>query len=99
MKTPARRLRSRPPTLAAGKALVFADQQLEVLLLFLGKLHENLLAFRIFEALTVLLEEVMRAALALDADEQRLLIVDTLAEPVGALGEETIRRSLEEEKR
>ena len=70
-----------------------------MLLLLVGKLHEDLLAFGVFEALAVLLEEAMRAALALDADEQRLLIVDALAEPVGALGEQAVRRALEEEKR
>ena len=37
-----------------------------------GKLQEDLLAFGVLEPLAVALEELVRAALALDADEQRL---------------------------
>ena len=69
--------RSRP--LAVGQGAVFADQQVEMLALFGRELEEDLLALRVFEALAVALEEIVRAALALDADEQRLLVVDSLA--------------------
>src|SRR5439155_16903700 len=51
------------------------------------------------EALAVLLEEPVRVALAADADEQRLLIVDTAQQTIGAFGEQTIRRAPEEEER
>ena len=44
--------------------------------LLVGELEEDLLAFGVLEPLAVALEELVRAALALDADEQRLLIVD-----------------------
>src|ERR1700752_617716 len=47
---------------------ILANQQLEMLALFLGKLQENALAFRVREPLAVALEEAMRAALAADAD-------------------------------
>src|SRR5687767_3623589 len=41
----------------------------------------------------------MRPALALDADEKRLLIVDALAEPIGTFGEKAVRGAFEKEKR
>src|SRR5205814_3196060 len=49
--------------------------------------------------LAVLLEEAVRIALATDADEQRLLIVDAAQQAVGALGEQAVRRALEEQER
>ena len=52
------------------------NQQIEVRALFVGELEEDALAFGVLEALAVPLEELVRPALALDADEQRLLIVD-----------------------
>src|SRR5688572_5198721 len=70
-----------------------------MLLLLVGKLHENLFAFGILEALSVFLEEPVRSALAFDADEQRLLVVDALAEPIGSFGEKTVCRALKEEER
>src|SRR5436189_3627581 len=87
------------PPFAVDEALVFADEELEVLLLLVGKFHEDLLAFRVLKPLAVLLEEAMRAALAFDADQQRLLIVDALAEPFCTLGEQPVRSAFEEEKR
>ena len=47
----------------------------------------------------VLLEEPVRPALAADADPERLLVVDALAQPLGALGEEAVGRPFEEEER
>ena len=41
----------------------------------------------------------MRAALAADADELRLLIVDAPREPLGAFREEPVGRALEEQER
>ena len=101
--TPARldgfRLPGRTPASFAGdEVLVLADEQLEVLLLLGGKLHEDLFAFRVFEPFAVLLEELMRSALALDADEQRLLIVDALGEPFRPLGEQAVCRALEKQE-
>src|SRR6187431_2631646 len=81
------------PPFAVDEALVFADEELEVLLLLVGKFHEDLLALGVLEPLAVFLEEAMRATLAFDADEQRLLIVHALAEPVCALGEQPVRRA------
>ena len=68
-------------------------------LFLVSELEENALAFGVFESLAVALEELVGAALAFDADEQRLLIVDALANPLGAGGEQTARRALEEQER
>src|SRR5262249_808510 len=59
----------------------------------------DLLAFRVLEALTVFLEELVRSALAFDSDEQRLLVVDALAQLFGAAGEQAAGRALEEQER
>ena len=61
-----------------------------MLALLVGELEEDLLAFGVLEALAVLLEEAMRAALAADADHQRLLIVDAAQQPLGAFGEQAV---------
>src|SRR5262245_10516227 len=63
-----------------------------------GELEEDLLAFGILEPLAVALEELVGAAFALDADEQRLQIVDPSTEFLGTLGEDAARGSLEEEE-
>ena len=81
--TPAARAVRRAGAAAAlplAQRAVLADQQVEVRALFVGELEEDLLAFGVLEPLAVALEELVRAALALDADEQRLLIVDALAQ-------------------
>src|SRR5262245_58624370 len=97
---PARGARHLHAALALAQRLVLADQEIEVLAFFVGELEEDLLAFRILEAFAVALEELVRAAFAADADEQRLLIVDAaLAQLLGAFGEQPARRALEEEKR
>src|SRR5438132_12552837 len=67
--------------------------------LFVGELQEHALAFRFLEALAVAFEELVRSALALDADEQRLLVVDALAQFLGAFGEEPAGGALEKQKR
>ena len=85
--------------LALAQRAVLADQQVEVRALFVGELEEDLLAFGVLEPLAVSLEELVRAALALDADEQRLLIVDAVAQLLGAFGEQAVRRALEEQER
>ena len=84
-----RRLAGRLPEPLAERA-VFANQQIEVGALLVGELEEDLLAFGVLEPLAVPLEELVRAALAPDADEQRLLIVDAVAQLLGALGEEAV---------
>src|SRR5437773_4496934 len=66
--------------------------------LLVGKFEEDLFALGVFEALAVALEELVRPALALDADEQRLLIVDALAQLGGAFREQAVGRSLEKQK-
>src|SRR6476619_1411376 len=70
-----------------------------MLTLFGGKLQKDLLPLGILEAFTVSLEELVRASLALDADEQRLLIVDALSKLGGALVEQPFGRPLEEQER
>jgi hypothetical protein len=50
---------------------VLADEQVQVLALLVGELEENPLALGLLEPLAVALEELVRAALAADADEQR----------------------------
>ena len=47
--------------------------------LLVGELEEDPLAFGVLEALAVALEEPVRAALAADADQQRLQVVDAAA--------------------
>ena len=79
--------------------LEIADEEFQVLLLLFRELHEDVLAFGVLEPLPVCLEEAMRSAFAADAEEQRLQIVRALAEPLGALGKETVRRALEEQER
>src|SRR5262245_10405145 len=85
--------------LALHQRAVLADQQIEVVPFFVGKLEEDLLAFGVFEPLAVLLEEAVRAALAANANHQRLLIVDAAHQTFGAFGEETVRGAFEKEER
>src|SRR6185503_17430689 len=87
------------PVLAAQQRAIFADQHLQVVALLVGELEEDLLALGVLEALTVAFEELVRAALAADADEQRLRVVHAAPQLVRALGEQTARRALEEEER
>src|SRR5262245_42039425 len=67
--------------------------------LFVGELEEDLLALRVLEAFAVLLEEAVRAALAGDADAQRLLVGHAGAQLVEPLGEQSARGPLEEQER
>src|SRR5439155_2740808 len=78
---------------------VLANEQVEVGALLVGKLEEDLLAVGILEAFAVLLEEAVRAALAANANHQRLLVVDAAREQLRAFGEQPVRRPLEEEER
>ena len=70
-------VRRRAP-LALDERPVLADEQVEVLALLVGELEEDPLAFGVLEPLAVALEEPVRAALAPDADQQRLPIVDAV---------------------
>ena len=70
-----------------------------MLALLVGELEEDALAFGLLEALAVALEEVVRPALAADADEQRLPVVDALLQLLGAGREQAVGRALEEEER
>ena len=88
-----------PPPLPLDERAVFADQQLQMCALLVGELEEDLLALRILELVAVSLEEAVRAALALDADHQRLPVVDAIREPLGAGGEQAVRGALEEQER
>src|SRR5262245_38508663 len=85
--------------LSIAERFVFADQEVAVRAFFLGEFEEDLLALGILETLAVALEELVRAALALDADEQRLFVVHALAQLLGTLGEQPARRAFEEQKR
>src|SRR6185436_4379030 len=89
---------TRPLALTLGQVTVLVDQQIEMGAFFLGEFQEDLFALRILEALAVPFEEVVRAALALDADEEGLLIVDALAQFRRALVEQAIGRALEEQE-
>src|SRR5687768_11811198 len=83
-----------------GQRAVFAQQQLEVLALLFGELEENLLARRIFEPLTVALEEAVRPALAANADAVGLEIIHAVAAQLfGAGGEQAVGGALEEQER
>ena len=64
----------------------------------LGKLKEDLLAFGVFEAFAVLLEELVRITLASDADEQRLQIVHTGAQFFRPFGEDAVGSAFEEQE-
>ena len=55
--TPGTRGFPRVAALPVDQILVFANQQIQVGAFLFRKLHENLLALRILEAFTVLLEE------------------------------------------
>ena len=74
-----RPLRAPHMALALHQRLVFAHQQIQMFALFVGELEEDLLALGVLELLAIFLEEPVRAALAADADEQRLLVVDPLS--------------------
>src|SRR5262249_40224810 len=78
---------------------ILANQQLEMGAFFVGELEKHLLALGVLEPFTVALEELMRSVLAPDPDEQRLLIVDAVAQFLGAFREDAARRPLEEQKR
>src|SRR5437016_14660151 len=80
------RKRCSAAALALDERTVLAHQQVEMGALLVRELEEDLLALRVLEALAVFLEEPVRVALAADADEQRLLIVDTAEQAIGALG-------------
>src|SRR5260370_34260730 len=94
---PAARRSARAP-LALAQRLVLAQQQVEVRALLVCELEEDLFALRVLEALAIAFEEFVRAALATDADAERLLIVDALAQFFGSLGEEAAGGALEEQK-
>src|SRR5262249_24436781 len=86
--------------LPLAKQLVFADQQLQVRALLVGELEKHLFTLGVLEPFAVALEELVRAALAADADEQRLLVVDAaLAQLLGPIREQAARRPLEEQER
>src|SRR5687768_568515 len=70
-----------PPAVPAAAALprdersIFADEQLQVIVLLFGEFEKNALAFGLLEPLAIFLEELVRSALAANADEQRVPIV------------------------
>src|SRR4051812_40039888 len=85
--------------LPLSQRAILPHQQIEVGALLVGELEEDLLALGVLEALAVFLEEPVRAALALDADEQRFLIVDAAPQLLGPFGEQAARRAFEEQER
>ena len=90
---PARRTDSR-----SRSARYSRDEQVPVGAFFFGEFEKDLLAFRILEPLAVFLEELVRVALAPNADEQRLQIVHPGAQLLGALGENAVGGTFEEQK-
>ena len=93
------RLPAAPRSLSLDEGFVFADQQLEVRAFFVGELEEDPLAFGVLEPFAVALEELVRPALAANADHQRLPIVDALGELLGAGGEQSVGGAFEKEER
>src|SRR3954471_463046 len=87
-----------PASLSLDEGPVLAHEQVEVSALLVGEFEEDLLAFGILEALAVFLEKAVRSALAPDSDHQRLLILDAVRPTLGALGEQAVRRPLEEQE-
>src|SRR5439155_7464464 len=77
---------------------IFGGQESPVGALLFGKLEEDLFAFGILEAFAVLLEELVRIALAADPDEQCLQVVHAGAQPFGAFGKDAVRGAFEKEK-
>src|SRR5258706_16328715 len=86
-------------SLPLDERAVLAHEQVEMLALLVGELEKDLLAFGVFESLAVFLEEAMRVAFAADADQQGLLIVDSVQQAVGAFSEQAVRGSLEKQER
>src|SRR5262245_15835048 len=78
---------------------VLTHQQVEMGALLVREFQEDLLALRVLEALAVLLEEPVRVPLAADADQEGLLIVDAAQQTIRPFGEQSVCRTLEEEKR
>ena len=88
------------PALTLAERAVLTDQEIEMSAFLVGKLQEDLLAFGVLEPLAVALEELVRAALALDADQQRLGVVHAAAtQLVGAGLEQSAGGPLEKQER
>jgi hypothetical protein len=85
--------------LSLHQGTILPYQQFQVLPFLVGKFQKHLLAFRVFETLSILLEEAMRAALATDANQERLLIVHPARQSIGALGKQSVRGPFEKQKR
>jgi len=77
---------------------VLAHEQLVVRALFVRELEKHLLTLGILEAFAVALEELVRSALAPDADQQRLLVVHSFGQLFGSGGEQAAGGAFEEEK-
>src|SRR5689334_22406119 len=77
-----------PPPLTLAQRAVLAHEQLVVRPLFVREFEKHLFPLRVLEALAVAFEELVRAALAPDADEKRLLIVHAFGQLFRAGGEE-----------
>src|SRR5262245_144702 len=96
------RLAARRPAATTGLAIdertIFANEQLEVRALLVGELEEDPLALGVLETLAVALEELVRSAFAADADHQRLAVVETLGQLLGARREEPVGGPLEKEE-
>src|SRR5882672_4267459 len=86
-------------SLPLDERAIFADEQVEVIALFVGELQKNLLALGVLEPLAILLEEPVRIPLAADADQQGLLIVHAAQQTVGAFGKQAVGGALEEQER
>src|SRR5262245_1859306 len=85
--------------LPVRECAVFANEQFQVRALLVSEFQEDLLALGVFETLAVTFEKLVRAALALDPDQQCLLIVDTLAKFRRPFIEKPVGGSLEKKER
>src|SRR5690242_4591107 len=65
---------------------------------FFGEFEKDLFALGVFEALAVLLEELVGIALAADANEQRLQIIHAGAQFFGSFREDAVGGAFEKQK-
>src|SRR5262245_39118281 len=80
-------LRAPAPFLSLDERPVFTNEEIQVGALFVGELEKDPLAFGVLETFAVSLEELVRPALAADANHQRLAVVDAFRQLIGSCRE------------
>ena len=84
--------------LTGNQGPVLPDEQFEVLALLVGELQEDPLSLRVFKALTVLPEELVRGPLAADTNHQRLAVIDDAAQLISAGRKQPVGGALKKKK-